>query len=62
MIMAFTTDSLTKLPSNPLIVKPIIYHPERKGKQTINIDSSQVFVPKNGLYITFQYVIDKKYS
>jgi len=62
MIMAFAVDSLTQLPSKPLISKPIIYYPERDGKQSINIDSVQLFTPKNGLYIAFQYIIDKKYS
>ena len=62
MIMAYSVDSLTQFPGDPLISKPIIYFPKKAGKQTLNLDSIQLYAPRNGLFISIMYIIDKKYS
>lgn len=62
MIMAYSVDSLTQLPGDPLFSKPIIYFPKREGKQTLNLDSNQLYAPRNGLFLSIMYIIDKKYS
>ncbi|MEO8771827.1 MAG: hypothetical protein ABI402_17150 [Ferruginibacter sp.] len=62
MLMAYAVDSLTQLPGKPLISKPIIFYPEKQGKQSLNLDSVQLVMPGNGIYISIQCVMDKKYS
>lgn len=49
------TDSI--LPGNLLTDVPIIYYPQKKGKQILNLDSLQLRIPPMGIYISFQSVM-----
>jgi hypothetical protein len=62
ILMAYGVDSVTQFPDKPLISKPIIFSPEKQGKQSLNLDSLQLIMPKKGMYIAIQYIMDKKYS
>lgn len=62
IVMIYSFDSLSQIPGNPLLSKPLIFFPKKQGKQTINLDSLNLYSPKNGIFISIQYVIDKKFS
>ena len=62
LISIFAVNDSTNLPSKPLINRPIVFYPQKGGKQTIHFDSIQVIIPSNGIYIMFQYIMDEKYA
>lgn len=50
------------LPGESLTSKQIIYYPQKEGKQIIHADSIHLYLPPNGFYLCFEYIIDKKYE
>lgn len=62
MVMVYGVDSVTELPDRPLISKPIIFSPEKPGKQSLYLDSMELVTSDKGFYIAIQYIMDKRYS
>jgi len=62
LIVSFydVTDSIT--PGNMLTETPLIYHPQKIGKQTIDLDSFHLIIPKKGIYVSFQCVTNDDFS
>jgi len=62
LIISFydVTDSL--LPGNLLTETPLLYYPEKKGTQTLNLDSFHLRIPPNGMYVSFQCVTNEDYA
>jgi hypothetical protein len=62
LIISFydVTDSI--LPGNELTDLPLIYYPQRTGKQTLNLDSFHLRIPPNGIYVSFQCVTNDEYA
>lgn len=62
LIVSFydVTDSIT--PGNLLTETPLIYYPQKTGKQTLNIDSFHLRIPPKGIYISFQCVTNEDYA
>lgn len=57
----YSVNDSTELPGELITGQQIIYHPKKDGKQIISIDSLCIMVPKEGIYIAFQYVYNEKY-
>ncbi len=51
----------TLKPGDAILNNPIIIYPKRAGSQTINFDSVHIKIPEQGIYISFQYLPDKKF-
>jgi hypothetical protein len=62
LINVYNVNDSSGLPSKPLFRDPIVYFPKEEGKQTISFDTMQIAIPENGVYITFQYIMDEKYA
>jgi len=62
LIISFydVNDSIT--PGNLLTESPLFYYPKKTGKQTLNLDSLQLSIPPNGIYISFQCVTHEDYA
>jgi hypothetical protein len=50
------------LPGELLSEKQIIYHPQKEGKQTIELDSIHLRIPGNGLYVSIEYILLEPYE
>jgi len=62
LIISFydVTDSI--LPGNVLTETPLFYYPQKIGKQTLNLDSLHLRIPPNGIYVSFQCVMNEEYA
>ena len=62
LIISFydVTDSIT--PGNMLTETPLIYHPQKIGKQTIDLDSFHLIISKKGIYVSFQCVTNEDFA
>ena len=62
LIISFydVTDSV--LPGNVLTETPLFYYPQKTGKQTLNLDSLHLRIPPNGIYVSFQCVMNEEYA
>jgi hypothetical protein len=54
------TDST--LPGNPIRENPLLYYPQKTGKQILNLDSLHIRIPPNGIYVSFQCVMNEEYE
>lgn len=61
LLSVYEVSESNNMPSTPLINKPIIYFPEKEGRQTIDFDSLHLLVPSKGVFIYLQYLQDEKY-
>ncbi len=62
LISIYEVNDTNDLPTIPVLEKPIFYFPSKVGKQTIDLDSLHIKIPEKGIYISFQYIMDEKYS
>ena len=62
LIISFYDVADSALPGNVLIESPIIYFPQKTGKQTLNLDSLHLRIPPNGIYVSFQCVMNEEYA
>jgi hypothetical protein len=63
LILSFySTDEITKTPSELLYEKPIFINPKVEGKQTIELDSMGINLPKEGIFICFELISDTAYQ
>ncbi len=62
LISFYDVSDSTGLPGDLLTDAPIIYFPKKPGRQTIDTDSLHISVPKEGIYVCFQWVIDERYQ
>ncbi len=63
--MKFTFYSInlsTMLPGELISNQQIIYYPKKEGKQTINVDSINIWIQEPGIYLAMEYIYDKKYE
>ena len=58
----YNVEDSTDLPGHLIYESSIIYYPTQLGKQTLNLDSLHLKIPDNGMYVSFQHVINDKYS
>ena len=61
-ISFYSSSETTKLPGDLLYEKPIFYFPEKEGRQSLKLDSLNINVPVEGIYICFEYIQDEKYQ
>jgi hypothetical protein len=50
------------LPGELISEKQIIYHPQKEGKQTVELDSVHLRIPGNGLYVSIEYILLEPYE
>jgi hypothetical protein len=50
------------LPDQLLTNQQIIYLPSKEGKQTVRLDTLNLRIPDNGIYLVIEYVFDEKYT
>lgn len=62
MITFYEVNDTSGLPGAALPVKPIVYFPKRTGRQNLQLDSLHFTIPENGMYISFQYILNKKFA
>lgn len=62
LIISFFDVSDSILPGNVLTETPLFYYPQKTGKQTLNLDSFHLRIPPNGIYISFQCVMNEDYA
>jgi hypothetical protein len=58
----YTLDEATKLPGELLNDKPIFIFPEKEGKQKLELDSLDISLPKEGIFISFEFILDTTYQ
>jgi len=58
----YSIDGLTMLPSDLLTTKTILFYPKRIGSQQINVDSLNLMIPEEGMYISLESYQDDRYS
>ena len=61
-ISFYSYSEATKLPEELLYEKPIFYFPKKDGKQTLKIDSLNIHVPQEGIYVCFEFIMDERYQ
>lgn len=61
-IWFFEANDTTLLPAAPLTQKYIVWHPTDTGKQKINVDSLQLTIPSNGLWVVLEYLKDDRFK
>ena len=52
----------TSFPGELITDRQVIYFPKKEGKQTIDLDSLNLKIPDNGMYIGIEYILDEKYK
>ena len=63
LILSFySIDKTTKMPAELLYNKPIFINPINDGKQTIELDNMDIILPKEGIFICFEFIIDTTYQ
>ncbi|MDB5200215.1 MAG: hypothetical protein JWO92_2178 [Chitinophagaceae bacterium] len=62
LISFFSYSEKTKLPDELIYEKPVFYFPNEVGKQTLTIDSLNIYIPKEGIYVCFEYIMDERYQ
>jgi hypothetical protein len=62
LMISFYEVSDSLLPGNTITETPLIYYPQKTGKQTLELDSLHLRIPSNGFYISFQYVMNEAYE
>ena len=62
LMISFYEVSDSLLPGNTITESPLIYYPQKTGKQTLQLDSLHLRIPSNGIYICFQYVMNEAYE
>jgi hypothetical protein len=62
LISFYDVSDVTNLPDGLILRTPIFYFPKKPGKQTLNLDSLQVSIPSNGIYVSLQYVMNEEYE
>ena len=58
----FSIDDSSMLPGELISNQRVVYHPKKEGKQTIQIDSLHLRIPRSGIYVSIEYVFDDKYQ
>ena len=61
-IISFYSISESNLPDELLYQDPVFYFPQKKGKQILNIDTANIWLPKEGIFICFEYIMDERYQ
>lgn len=61
-ITLYSCDKSTGLPDALLYERSLFYFPKKEGKQIIHLDSLRLVVPDNGLFVSFEFIMDKKYQ
>ncbi len=62
LIISFYDVNDSILPGNLLTESPLIYYPQKTGKQTLNLDSLNLRIPPKGIYVSFQCVTNEDYA
>jgi hypothetical protein len=52
----------TQLPGELLYDKPLFYFPKKDGKQSLSLDSLNIFVPREGIFICFELIMDDRFQ
>jgi hypothetical protein len=58
----YSIDEATKTPRELLYDKPIFISPEKEGKQTLELDSLDISLPKEGVFVSFEFILDTAYQ
>jgi hypothetical protein len=58
----YSIDEVTKTPSYLLNDKPIIIFPEKEGKQILDLDSLDISLPTEGVFVSFEFILDTAYQ
>jgi aspartate 1-decarboxylase len=62
LISFYEVDDSNNLPGMLLSDEAIVYQPSKEGKQIIQLKNKKIIVQQNGIYVCFQWVVDKKYQ
>lgn len=62
LIIRFYDVSDSLLPGNLISENALVYTPQKKGKQTLQLDSLHLNIPPKGIYISFQCVMNEEYA
>ena len=61
-ISFYSCSETSILPAALLYEKPIFYFPKKNGKQILNIDSLNLHVPTEGIFVCFEFILDERYQ
>lgn len=62
LISLYEVSDSTSLPGELISEAPIIYFPQKSGKQTVSLDTLRVRIPPNGIYVSLQYIMNEEYE
>ena len=61
-ISFYSYSETTKLPGDLLYEKPVFYFPKKEGKQFLKLDTLNINLPLEGMYVCFEFIQDEKYQ
>lgn len=63
MIFSFyNIDDSSMLPGELISNQQVIYYPKKEGRQSIRINSLSIRIPKPGIYVCIEYILNDKYQ